>query len=139
MTTATQNHAQVMRNTKAELADEVMSLRKQLGEPETATTKPGLTGISGDAAIGFLIDAIESTSEGFSIYDADHRLTHCNSAFKGLYHYADADVAGGPTAAQLVALDIERGTVAKNADVDMGGGGGSVNDIFITSSIDKNA
>ncbi|MBT3533457.1 MAG: response regulator [Rhodospirillaceae bacterium] len=115
MTAATQSRAALMRSNKSELVEEIISLRRQFAELETPTSEPELAGASGDAASSFLMDAIESTSEGFSIYDAEDRLILCNSAFKELYGYSDADVAGGLTAAQLLALDFERGTVAKDA------------------------
>ena len=108
MTAATQSRAALMRSNKSELVEEIISLRRQFAELETPTSEPELAGASGDAASSFLMDAIESTSEGFSIYDAEDRLILCNSAFKELYGYSDADVAGGLTAAQLLALDFER-------------------------------
>jgi PAS domain S-box-containing protein len=47
-----------------------------------------------------LIDAIESISEGFSLYDAEDRLVLCNSRFRELYPgVADAVVPGTPFAA----------------------------------------
>jgi len=38
-----------------------------------------------------LIDAIESISEGFALYDADDRLVLCNSRFREILHLGDAD------------------------------------------------
>jgi len=62
-----------------------------------------------------LIDAIESTSDGFSLFDAENRLIICNTPFKELYHYADADLEGAPNAKDLLGLDIQRGVVDKNS------------------------
>jgi len=94
-----------MQRKKSELVDEIISRHRQGGAPS-------------DTILGSLFDAIESTPEGFSIYDANHCLIHCNSAFREIYNYSEADVADGPTAAQLLALDIERGTVAKDVGGD---------------------
>ncbi len=38
-----------------------------------------------------LIDAIESISEGFALYDADDRLVLCNPRFREILHLGDAD------------------------------------------------
>jgi PAS domain S-box-containing protein len=47
-----------------------------------------------------LVDAIESISEGFSLYDAEDRLVLCNTRFRELYpDVADALVPGTPFAA----------------------------------------
>lgn len=58
-----------------------------------------------------LVDAIESISEGFVLYDADHRLVICNSRFKEFYGYSDEEAAPGAHADELGRLDIERGAV----------------------------
>ena len=58
-----------------------------------------------------LIDAIESISEGFALFDADDRLVRCNSKYKELYGYADADVEPGTPLKELIELDIARGTI----------------------------
>ena len=38
-----------------------------------------------------LVDAIESISEGFALYDADDRLVLCNRRFREILHLGDAD------------------------------------------------
>ncbi len=58
-----------------------------------------------------LIDAIESISEGFVLYDANDSLVICNSRFKEFYGYSDEEAAPGATAIELGQLDVERGTV----------------------------
>jgi PAS domain S-box-containing protein len=69
----------IFRNTAAELEEH--NLR------ETASARLGL------------IDAIESISEGFSLYDAEDRLVLCNSRFRELYPgVSDAIVPGTPFA-----------------------------------------
>ena len=57
-------------------------------------------------------DAIDSISEGFSLYDADGRLRLCNRQYMNIYGYSDADVGVGPTIDRLLEIDIERGIAA---------------------------
>ena len=40
-----------------------------------------------------LVDAIESISEGFALYDADDRLVLCNSRYREMMHVGDRDAA----------------------------------------------
>jgi PAS domain S-box-containing protein len=63
-----------------------------------------------------LIDAIESFSEGFVLYDSDGRLVLCNSTYKTFYDYSDAEAAPGIHFEDLVRLDIEKGTVKSLGD-----------------------
>jgi PAS domain S-box-containing protein len=58
-----------------------------------------------------MMDAIESVSEGFSLFDADDRLVLCNGKYKELYGYSDANVKPGVSFAQLLQMDSDRGTV----------------------------
>ncbi len=58
-----------------------------------------------------LIDAIESFSEGFLLYDSDDRLVLCNKRFKELWGYSESDAALGVPWDDLIWLDVERGTV----------------------------
>ena len=67
------------------------------------------------AARAQMIDAIESTSEGFSLYDPEGRLILSNSAFRTMYGYSEADLANRPTVSRLVALDVERGVLTERA------------------------
>ncbi|MDP6572309.1 MAG: PAS-domain containing protein [Rhodospirillales bacterium] len=62
-----------------------------------------------------LIDAIEGISEGFALFDADDRLVLCNSKYKELYDYGDADVEPGTSLKELIELDIARGTIDEAA------------------------
>jgi PAS domain S-box-containing protein len=63
-----------------------------------------------------LLDAIESISEGFVLFDAGGRLVLCNSKYKEFYRYSDSDVVPGVHTRDLGTRDLERGTVALGAD-----------------------
>ncbi|MCH7864138.1 MAG: response regulator, partial [Proteobacteria bacterium] len=60
-----------------------------------------------------LMDAIENISEGFALFDADQRIMLCNSMYRDIYGYDEADTAPGASLAELTQLDIERGVLAK--------------------------
>ncbi len=63
-----------------------------------------------------LLDAIESSSEGFVLFDADGRLVLCNSRYKEFYGYSDTDTVPGVGTRELGKLDIERGVVIVESD-----------------------
>lgn len=58
-----------------------------------------------------LVDALDSISEGFVLYDPDGRLIICNSRYKEFYGYSDDEAATGTHTINLGRLDIERGNV----------------------------
>ena len=66
-----------------------------------------------------MMDAIENVSEGFFLFDADHRLVLCNGKYKELYGYSDEDVEPGVSLAQLIEMDIDRGTIKDSGAQDM--------------------
>jgi adenylate cyclase len=60
-----------------------------------------------------LVDAIESISEGFALYDADDRLVLCNSRYRDLLYPGIGDVMEpGTTFETIIRLAAERGLVA---------------------------
>ena len=63
-----------------------------------------------------MMDAIESVSEGFALFDHDDRLVLSNSKYKELYGYGDSDAVPGIPLADLIRLDVDRGTIAKESD-----------------------
>jgi PAS domain S-box-containing protein len=65
-----------------------------------------------------LKDAVESSSEGFVVYDADDRLVHCNRNWMEIYGYTDDKVRPGIRYEDLVRLDIELGAIAADDDGD---------------------
>ncbi len=65
-----------------------------------------------------LRDAIESSSEGFVVYDANDRLVHCNRNWMEIYGYSDDKVGPGIHYEDLVRLDVELGAVAADNDGD---------------------
>ena len=71
---------------------------------------------SAEAAEARLADAIDNISEGFSLYDSDDRLTLCNSMFRDIYGYSDADAAPGTPVKRLLEMDLDRGTIAFGAE-----------------------
>ena len=68
------------------------------------------------AAQSRMMDAIESVSEGFALFDDVDRLVLSNSKYQELYGYSDADAVPGTPLADLIHLDVERGTIAKESD-----------------------
>ena len=65
-----------------------------------------------------LKDAIESSSEGFVVYDADDRLVHCNRNWMEIYGYTDDKVRPGIRYEDLVRLDVELGAITADDDGD---------------------
>src|SRR5882672_5618892 len=59
-----------------------------------------------------LLEAIESISEGFSLYDTDDRLVLCNSRYRELAHASPADGLVGMRFEQVMRLVAERGRAA---------------------------
>ena len=59
-----------------------------------------------------LLEAIESISEGFSLYDTDDRLVLCNSRYRELAHSVPVAGLVGMPFEQLIRLIAERGRVA---------------------------
>ena len=57
-----------------------------------------------------LIDAIESISEGFAIYDPDNLLVVCNSKYRELYGYSEEEAKSGVSLSELFEIDVKRGT-----------------------------
>lgn len=64
-----------------------------------------------------LIDALESISEGFVLYDSDGRLIICNSKFKEFYGYSDEEARPGAHRRDLGLLDIERNAVVVDEEL----------------------
>ena len=63
-----------------------------------------------------MVDAIENVSEGFALFDRDDRLVLSNSKYRELYGYSDSDVEPGILLAELIQMDFERGTIARDSD-----------------------
>jgi PAS domain S-box-containing protein len=58
-----------------------------------------------------LVEAIESISEGFVLYDADDRLVLCNSRYRELiYSGRDVDLTAGMTFENIIRRSAERGS-----------------------------
>lgn len=63
-------------------------------------------------ARGRLIDAIESTSEGFAFYDAEDRLELCNTRYRELLHPGgEMTIEPGMTFEALIRATVERGLI----------------------------
>ena len=60
-----------------------------------------------------MMQAIETMSEGFCLYDADDRLVLCNSRYRDLNRDADREVVLGETFEQIIRRTAERGLVAE--------------------------
>ncbi len=59
-----------------------------------------------------LLEAIESISEAFSLYDTDDRLVLCNSRYRELANVSSADALVGMRFEQVMRLVAERGRAA---------------------------
>ena len=63
-----------------------------------------------------LIDAIESTSEGFAFYDADDRLELCNTRYRELLHPGgEVTIEPGITFEAIIRATVERGLIGDAA------------------------
>jgi signal transduction histidine kinase len=60
-----------------------------------------------------LTEAIESISEGFSLYDADDKLIVCNSRYKELFASHSDVMVPGTSFATIVGTAVERGMVVE--------------------------
>jgi adenylate cyclase len=70
-----------------------------------------------DRARQRLIDAIESTSEGFALYDADDKLVLCNTIYKEmLCDHADSDMVPGMSFETILCRAVEDGLIGEAAD-----------------------
>jgi PAS domain S-box-containing protein len=58
-----------------------------------------------------LIEAIESISEGFILYDADERFVLCNSRYKDFYPQIADDLVPGAKLEDVARMGFERGAV----------------------------
>ena len=66
-----------------------------------------------------MMQAIESVSEGFCLYDADDRLVLCNSRYRELNRDGDHEVVLGETFEQIIRRAAEKGLItAANGRVD---------------------
>ena len=83
--------------------------RKQLGEALAAAQEKNLNDLR--EAQSRLIDAIETISEGFSLYDAEDKLVLCNSRYRELFA-AHADViVPGTSFETIIRTAVERGQI----------------------------
>ena len=86
-----------------------ITARKQLGEALAVAQETNLKEIS-DARTR-LIDAIETISEGFSLYDAEDKLILCNSRYRELFaSHADLMVPG-TSFETILRTAVERGVI----------------------------
>ena len=101
MTSSTDTASELMHRTKADLAAEVVALRDRVCDLEKGAV----------AREARLLDAIESFSEAFVLFDDDGRLVHCNTGYKDLYGYSDDEARPGARREDLDRLDFERGVI----------------------------
>jgi PAS domain S-box-containing protein len=105
---------QLIRDEKGQLAEVVgswsdITARKQLGEALAAAQEATLKETR--EAQSRLIDAIETISEGFSLYDSEDKLILSNSRYRELFaSYADFMVRG-TTFEAILRTAIERGVI----------------------------
>lgn len=65
-----------------------------------------------------LNDAIENILEGFVLFDPEGRLVICNSQYRGFYNYSEEDTRPGTHTKDLGLLDLQRGTVVLQGEVE---------------------
>ena len=117
MTLATQSRTQLMRTSKADLVDNILSQRNQLNKFETATAAQDLGGTAGKVTLAHLKNAIENISDAFAIYDEDDRLSFYNTRFAEMYGFSDEDLHDGVTLQELRDLNNKRGFYAGGAQI----------------------
>jgi PAS domain-containing protein len=110
MSATTKTRKRRLRQTKAQLIDELEALERRLAEP----------GNGGDR----LRDVVENIPEGFSYYDADDRMVICNSVFRTYFGYSDEEAGPGVSYGDLTALDVARSSVASDDYVPHGANAG---------------
>ena len=111
MRTAIPSSTALMRRSKAELVEEVTGLLRRVQSLDRDVVAALAAKQQAETSEAFLKDAIENISEGVSIYDERDRLAVCNSKYKEIYAYSDADVAPGTPVKRLLEMDLERGTI----------------------------
>jgi PAS domain S-box-containing protein len=63
-----------------------------------------------------LVDAIESTSEGFSLFDEDDRLVVCNSAYTRLFDFIKGGAVPGTPYENIIRAAVEAGAFVDARD-----------------------
>jgi PAS domain S-box-containing protein len=91
-------------------------LLESVGERERAEEISRESQTRAKAAEEELIDAIESISEGFVLFNPDGRLVLCNRKYKELYGYSDTEAAPGAHTRDLGKLDLESGRVVLGSE-----------------------
>ena len=91
----------------------IVTIDQDITERKKAEAAVGQAREAAEAAEARMMDAIESISEGFALFDDRTRIILCNSMYKKIYGYDDADVAPGTTVAELIEKDIERGRLTE--------------------------
>ena len=87
-------------NRQLELTNDTLEERVRMRTEEALATRQKL------------VDAVESTSEGFAFFDADDRLVLNNTQYeKLLYGGTDIRIAPGVTFEEILRLGIERGLI----------------------------
>ena len=105
---------QLIRDEKGQVVEVVGSWsditeRKQLGEALAAAQEANLNDLR--EAQSRLIDAIETISEGFSLYDAEDKLVLCNSRYRELFaSHADV-IVPGTSFETILRTAVERGQI----------------------------
>ena len=88
-------------NRQLELANETLEERVRMRTEEALATRQQL------------VDAVESTSEGFAFFDADDRLVLNNSQYeKLLYGGTDIQITPGVKFEEILRLGIEKGLIS---------------------------
>ena len=87
--------------------------RKQLGEALASAQETSLKEIR--EARTRLIDAIETISEGFSLYDAEDKLILCNSRYRELFASQADMMVPGASFETILRTAVDRGLI-KNAE-----------------------
>ncbi|WP_170122217.1 ATP-binding protein [Breoghania corrubedonensis] len=95
--------------------DEMNTIRERL---ELQTSSIGRLAEEAQDARSTLLDAIESTQEGFSIFDDRDRLVLCNAPFRALYSEVDLEIAPGVAFRDIIRAAAQAGTYGPIDDIE---------------------
>jgi len=112
MATDTQSRAQLMRNSKVDLVDMIMSLGRRPENPQAAAIDPVPARLADGVTLSKLTTAVENISDAFALYDEDDRLIYYNRKFADMYSFSDEDLYDGVTLQELRELNNKRGLYA---------------------------
>ena len=87
-----------------------------------------------DRTFGLLMDAMESATDGFALFDADDRLVVFNERFRALNHEVADVLCRGVTFEKMFTRSLERGYIVRHAS----GDGAAIQDVETRMALHRN-